>query len=680
MALEDSPHSLFQTQSGVAEPLGVSAVNDGFNFALFSDHASSVTLYLYTKDSDQPSTFALEKSETPLGNIWHIWVSGITEDTTFLYQIDGISEPENGLFFLPESLFIDPYTKCFESSRTWGHIIDASKFPIKSRVMHAKNFDWEGVSSPQIPKEDLIIYEMHVRGFTQDPDSKVSHRGTYLGIIEKIPYLKSLGINAIELMPIFEFDENSNTRVNPTNDVKLYNYWGYTPSNFFTPMRRYASGDGKCSAILEFKTLVKELHKNGIEVILDVVYNHVLSTRTEGPYPCFYGIDNPVYYLLSHGHPTNYTGCGNTINCNHKAVRKLIIDSLVYWVQEMHVDGFRFDLASILTRGEDGKPMENPTILKEIREHPLLAKTKWIMEPWDAAGLFQLGKFPQWGSFSEWNGFYRDTLRRFIKGDSHQAANFAQAITGSPHLYQASGSPSSSINFITAHDGFTLHDLVSYEKKHNLENGENNKDGCNNNDSWNCGKEGTSSDRHIEKLREQQMQNFYLALFISRGVPMIFMGDEYGHSKKGNNNTWCLDNEKNWFSWKNLEKFEKRFHFLASLIRLRKKETIFRKNAFYSEEEISWHGLKPGDVNWEDDRRYGAFIIRGQNSRYYCAFNATNQTLTFEIPKIDGAKWYRIIDTSIDAPENFIEDPKGRIAIESNYEVAAYSSILLQTK
>lgn len=659
-------------------PLGANPKEGGVNFSIFSDYASSVTLLLYLNNAE-PQYYSLQPSETEIGKVWHTWVKDIPNNTQYLYQIDGPNTPKEGLIFDKQRFVIDPYAKSLASPFKWGLLQKKSPFPVRAEVVYNTEFDWQGIEPPNHPKKDLLIYEMHVRGFTKDESSEVEQKGTFLGIIEKIPYLKSLGITALELMPIFEFDENANPRTNP-DGCKLFNFWGYTSANFFTPMKRYAA-DVTDSVITQFKTLVKELHRNGIELILDVVYNHVVSSHSENPYPSFHAADQKSYYLLDNkGHHTNYTGCGNTMNCNHPAMKKLIIDSLVYWSTEMHVDGFRFDLASILTRDQEGKPLDPSPLIKEIAKHPKLSKLKLIMEPWDAAGLYQLGQFAKWGPYAEWNGAYRDAVRRFIKGDANSASLFASAITGSQQIY-SSTTPTSSVNFVTCHDGYSLYDLVSYEQKHNLENGELNRDGCNNNDSWNCGKEGNSDDIATKKLRERQVQNFLVALFISRGIPMIYMGDEYGHTKQGNNNTWCLDNKKNYFMWNKLKENENRYHFLSALIRLRNKYPILKKETFYDNNQIEWHGLLPNEMNWEEDRRYIACSIKDTKECIYIAFNTSADTLLFRLPQLESAKkWYRVLDTSLDHPENILDETKGHTPVVDTYELPSYSSIILVGK
>lgn len=587
---------------GKPEPLGLSLYGDRFNFAIFSHHATQVKLGLFWNK---------EVQEIPLnrtGDIWHVAVKGIPEKVTYAYKCEGPSE----LLYNPTHWLADPYAK-----------IPAGF--IKTDVALPPQFDWQGVTPPEIAPEDLIIYETHVRGFTKDPSSKCSKPGTYLGFIEKIPYLKKLGVNAIELLPIFEFDETY------LKKAPLVNYWGYNSTHFFAPKRWYAESD----PISEFKTLVRELHRNGILVLLDVPYNHTGEGKVKDYAINFRGIDNSIYYLLEKdGSYSDFAGCGNTFNVNHPIVRKLILDSLRYWVCEMHVDGFRFDLASIFTRGTDGKPIAHPPIIDEITNDPILKNVKLIAEAWDAAGLYQLGHFAKYHRWAEWNGRYRDIVRRFIKGTDGKVGKFAEALSGSETLYRTSKTPLSSINFITAHDGFTLRDLVTYQDKHNLANGENNLDGSNQNDNWNCGHEGPTDDAQILALRERQMRNFLLALFVSQGTPMLLMGDEYGHTRRGNNNPYVQDNEINWFLWDRPN--QKITNFVSSLIAFRKKHAQLRRNRFLTDEDVEWF------ANWDDPSRLISFWLKPS---LYIAFNAHYEPKQIDLPQ---GKWQLIVNTNED--------------------------------
>ncbi|MBX7065984.1 MAG: isoamylase [Parachlamydiales bacterium] len=591
--------------TGVPDPLGFSIQNGAANFALFSAHAEKVFLGLFQNDNPIKE-IPMERTK----DIWHIGIFDFPENVEYAYRCEG---PKDHLY-KSDAWLIDPYAKIVRSGRA------AAALPAP--------FDWGGDKPPGIPKEELIIYEMHVRGFTKDPSSNASHSGSYLGIIEKIPHLKKLGINAVELMPIFGFDQNYTKKINPKTGQKLVNYWGYNPLHFFSPMGWYAEKD----PILEFKTLVRELHKNGIEVILDVVYNHTGEENDLSYYVHFRGIDNCVYYLLSaDGQYLNYTGCWNTVNANHPAVTKFILDSLQFWVEEMHVDGFRFDLASILTRDPMGIPLSHPPLLDRIAKDPVISKVKLIAEAWDAAGLYQLGSFPKWGPWSEWNGRYRDTVRRFLKGDAEQAGNFASVLCGSEMIYASSKTPLSSINFFAVHDGFSLYDLVTYETKMNIENGENNQDGNDQNDNWNCGVEGETTDPAVNALRERQMRNFFLALFLSQGIPMFHMGDEYGHTRKGNNNPYGQDNEINWFLWNKLD--EKKLNFISSLIAFRKAHEQLKHTKFLVDEEVNWF------TDW--DSRLVAYQLKN----IYIAFNASSEKTRIVLPK---GNWRTVVNTADD--------------------------------
>jgi len=631
---------------GSPYPLGFSCQGNQANFSLFSSHATQVKLVLFN---------GIEKKEIPLvsdKNIWHIGIENLPEETEYAFQVEGAPDLQKGILFA-QNYLADPYSKVPSSSSRWGEGIGS----LKSRCSVPPPFDWQGILPPQIPKKDLIIYEMHVRGFTQHPSSSTSHPGTFLGIIEKIPYLKKLGVNAVELMPIFEFNE--------LQEDRRLNYWGYNPLYFFAPMRRFAFQD----PILEFKTLVRELHRNGIEVFLDVVYNHTGEGKTIDDYVHFKGIDNPVYYMVNEqGKYRNFTGCFNTFNVNHPIVTQLILESLRYWVEEMKVDGFRFDLASIFNRGCDGRPINPSPILQAITSHPAFKNTKLIAEPWDAVQLYQLGAFAKLGHWSEWNGLFRDWVRRFIKGTDKSAGDFAKVLCGSQFLY-GSTNPLSSINFITAHDGFTLRDLVSYQKKRNLENGENNRDGNNSNENWNCGAEGESQDPMVHALREKQMRNFFLALFLSQGIPMLKMGDEYGHTSRGNNNPYVQDNELSWFLWDELKQQSSLFEFVSSLIAFRKRHVDFFHDHFLGNEDIEWHGAQPYQPNWSDSSRLVAFTLKGP-SFLYVAFNAAYFSQTVHLPP--NILWKEVVKTEKPWDQHHFNDPE-KGAVISSVELTPYS-------
>lgn len=656
----------YETMRGVPSPLGLTQKENGANFAIFSKQAKQMTLLLFTEG--KPSPFAeipLNPKVNKTGYIWHIKLSNLPQAFNYGWVIDS-----------SKKVLLDPYAKELNTTHEWRDEFYSSH-PILGKSSIPTQFEWGNDSPPQIPMQDLVIYEMHVRGFTQDHSSHVKNPGRFGGIIEKIPYLKELGINAVELLPIFAFDECDNPNKNPANGKKLCNYWGYSTINFFSPTNRYVVN----SAINEFKALVRELHKNRIEVILDVVYNHTGEGNEKGRTFSFRGIDNSAYYILDpDGHYLNFSGCGNTFNCNHPIVTEFIIDSLRYWASEMHVDGFRFDLASILTRDTNGHPINNPPVIAAICQDPILANCKLIAEAWDAAGLYQVGSFPSYGRFAEWNGKYRDAVRKFIKGSDGVVGEFAGAVSGSQNLYGHDRKPYHSVNFVTAHDGFSLRDLVSYNNKHNDENGENNQDGTNDNESWNCGVEGETDNLKIIQFRQRQMKNFHTALMVSLGTPMILMGDEYGHSNRGNNNMWCHD-APNWFNWDKIEK-ESDFHrFYRLMIYFRKKQQLLRRTEFLTPQDVEWHGHQPLMADWSGTSRFLGYTLKDlvSNQHLYIAFNAASTRPSVQLPDPPPhKKWYRIVDTNLEPPYDFIEEPLKFPPIKASYKMEAYSAFIAQ--
>lgn len=663
---------------GCVLALGAIATRTGVNFALFSKNAKNVYLCLFLNEKSKVEIeIALDEHKNRTGHIWHIHLENLPENFEYAYKIDGSYEPKGGHLFNKEKLLSDPYSKHLVLPHKWGEREKGEHF-IHSKAHPKTCFDWEGTIRPNIPMHELIMYEMHVRGFTIDKTSEVTYPGTFRGVAEKIPYLKSLGINAVELMPIFEFDECHPSIKHPKTGKILYNYWGYSPINFFCPMHRFSSSSGDGDAIKEFKEMVREFHRNGIEVILDVVFNHTAEGGDPNHYLNFRGIDNSIYYMLDkNGNYLNFSGCGNTFNCNQYSVRQLILDSLRYWVSEMQVDGFRFDLASIMTRKRDGTPLPHPPLLIEICEDPILFQTKLIAEAWDAGGLYQIGHFPSWGRWSEWNGQYRDNVRRFIKGDPNMAGSFAGALCGSQHIYGRWHHPFFSINFITAHDGFTIQDLVSYNDKHNFDNGEDNRDGLNNNDSWNCGAEGETKDSNIIELRERQKRNFFMALLLAQGVPMLSMGDEYGHTRFGNNNAWNHDNQLNWFSWKKLEENRQLFHFVRDLINFRKNNPILRNPHFLKHEDIEWHGTQPLKPNWGGNEKLVAFTLKDPKEHHlYIAFNANASPVNLTMPPKGDKEWYRIVDSSLLYDVNFPSQNSKEFILPQTYTLPSYSALL----
>ncbi len=655
---------------GESSPLGLSITATMANFAVFSKNATAVTLGLFSPGfKDVQRQFPMHRT----GDIWHIRLTDVPEGTQYAYKAAGPFSHDTNELFNENIWLADPYAKILDIPRIWGAKDRAYRTP----VLSAPTFDWEAVTSPNIKPENLVIYEMHVRGFTQHPSANVENPGTYLGLIEKIPYLKKLGINAVQLMPVFEFDEIHSRDLQPQTGEPLPNYWGYNTLFFFAPMRRFAATNSLLAPIHEFKTMVKKLHKEGIEVFLDVVFNHTGEGNERNYYIHFRGLDNRIYYMVDEqGHYRNFTGCGNTVNCNHPDVQTFIVDCLKYWIEEMHIDGFRFDLASIFTRDLNGYPLavSHAPVLEAITNLCKDNNVKLIAEAWDAGGLYQVGLFPNhWKNWSDWNGKYRDSVRRFIKGTPSQVGAFADSLMGSQSIYGESGTPLSSINLITAHDGFCLRDLVTYQMKHNYDNGEMNNDGCNSNDSWNCGAEGPTINPGIATLRERQMRNFLLALFLSQGVPMILMGDEYGHTRKGNNNPFVQDNEINWFLWNILEKNEKIFNFVSSLIAFRTKQNSLKHTHFLSTKDVSWHGINPDHPDWGDESRFLAFTLVG-SPPIYAAFNAFSHPIKVTLPP--KSKWKQILRTDNDWDAHCLNEPECGTLLTDQVELPAYSSIL----
>ncbi|KAL7262551.1 hypothetical protein ACSBR1_000838 [Camellia fascicularis] len=689
--LESGP--LFRVFPGQAYPLGVSELESGINFAIFSQHATAVTLCLSLPDReehDKPDGGMVELRLDPhlnkTGDIWHLCVEDLPRsDVLYSYRMDGPRGWHQGHRYDDNIILIDPYAKLIEGRRFFG---DASHKMAKFFGTYDFNslpFNWgENYKLPNVPEKDLVIYEMNVRAFTADESSGLnpSIRGSYLGVIEKIPHLLELGINAVELLPVFEFDEfEFQRRPNPRDH--MINTWGYSTINFFAPMSRYASaGGGPANASREFKEMVKALHGAEIEVILDVVYNHTNEADDDNPYTTsFRGIDNKVYYMVdlnNNGQLLNFAGCGNTLNCNHPVVMELILDSLRHWVVDYHVDGFRFDLASVLCRGTDGSPLSAPPIIRAIAKDSILSRCKIITEPWDCGGLYLVGRFPNWDRWAEWNGKYRDDIRKFIKGDAGMKGSFATRVAGSADLYRVNKrKPYHSINFVIAHDGFTLYDLVSYNFKHNDANGEGGNDGSNDNFSWNCGCEGKTTDTNIKALRFRQMKNFHLALMISQGTPMMLMGDEYGHTRYGNNNSYGLDTAMNHFQWGQLEaRKNDHMKFFSEMIKFRKSRHVFRRENFIGRNEVTWH-----ENQWDNsESKFLAFTFHDKNGGdIYLAFNAHSYFIEVALPSPpQKRRWFRVVDTNLESPHDFV--PEGAPGIRKTYNVAPYSSILLEAK
>lgn len=649
---------------------GANVGPDGINFAIFVEGFPQVHLLLI----DPHNNSVIETIEIPFqtGYIKHVHIHGLRPPVGYRYLI----QREAG----PPELLLDPYAKNLLTSHTW---YSAEPYHPIGLISSSSTFDWEQVPRPAYQKEELIIYEMHVRSFTRDDSCHTGAKGTFRGLQDKIPHLKELGVNAVELMPIHEFNEKEYELFHPNPlSPTLCQYWGYSTVNFFAPMNRYVASSTLTGAHEEFKEMVRELHRAQIEVILDIVLNHTAEGNEKGPTFSFKGLGPTVYYMRNAQHKfLNYSGCGNTLNCNHPLLIRFVLDVLHYWALEMHVDGFRFDLASTFYRDEEGHVLRTPPLLEAITKDPLLAQTKLIAEPWDAAGLYQVGGFfPESTRWSEWNGRYRDCVRRFLKGDSGLKGEFATRICGSEDLYgHDKRLPRNSLNFITSHDGFTLRDLVSYNYKHNLSNGEDNRDGMDSNDSWNCGTEGATEDPAIIFLRERQMRNFHLALMVSQGIPMVLMGDEYGHTKRGNNNTWCQDNPLNWFLWDELEKNGPFFHFFKGLIHFRRSHHLLQHRKFLTDENIEWHGINPLQPLWETDDHFIAFTLFDTKTEQelYIAFNASHNSVEVNLPPQKfGKLWKPIINTSL-LPPNDCQFGMNVAPFEgSKVSMMSYSSLL----
>jgi glycogen operon protein len=591
--------------------------------------------------------------------------------------------------FDDQQVLLDPYARAISGPSLWRAATrKASQAGNWRGLLVDDTFDWEYDQPLNHHLADSVIYEMHVRGFTRHDSAAVAHPGTFRGVIEKIPYLQKLGITAVELLPVTEFDEADNYRKNPLTGEPLHNFWGYHPLNFFAPKAAYAVEMTVGAQIHEFKEMVKALHAAGIEVILDMVFNHTGEGNEEGRTLSLRGLDNSVYYIIDaeNGNYANYSGCGNTVNCNHPVVRDLIIDALSYWVTEMHVDGFRFDLASILGRGSNGEVLTNPPLLERIAGNPVLANTKLIAEAWDAAGLYQVGTFPNFGRWAEWNGKFRDDIRRFVRGDKGMVPVLATRLSGSSDLYQDDGrAPYHSINFVTSHDGFTLADLVSYKVKHNEANGEHNADGDNNNFSSNHGIEGASDDLAICALREQQIRNFATLLILAHGVPMLLAGDEMGRSQKGNNNSWCQDNDIGWLNWADLEQNRELFQFFCNLIAFRKHHALLRPRHFEGEENgerrLVWHGTRLGQVDWSENSHSLGMHLQGHSdeAEIYLITHAVEDIVEFALPTSEKqTPWRRFVDTALLAGQSScVPGEEVEVADQQSYRVQGRSVVVL---
>ena len=674
--------------SGHSAPLGATPIAAGTNFSIFSRTASGVDLLLFDREDDQTPArvIHLDPAANHTYHYWHVFVPDVRPGQIYAYRVAGRFDPALGLRFDPAKVLLDPYGRRVIVPRNYsreaaGSAGDNAATAMKNAVVDSDSYDWEGDAPLHRLSSRTIVYEMHVRGFTSHPSSGVERekRGTYAGLIEKIPYLEELGITAVELLPVFQFDAQDCPQ-------GLVNYWGYAPVSFFSPHQAYSSRPSGSGPVDEFRDMVKALHRAGIEVILDVVFNHTAEGNHLGPSLSFKGIDNPTYYILEPdpSHYSDYSGTGNTLNANNPIVRRMIVDSLRYWVEQMHVDGFRFDLASILARDSEGRPLASPPVLWDIESDPSLAGTKMIAEAWDAAGLYQVGSFVG-DSWMEWNGKFRDDVRSFLRAEPGSVRCIADRILGSPELYgHKQREAEQSVNFVTCHDGFTLNDLVSYNQKHNQANGEDNRDGSNDNRSWNCGVEGPSLDPAIEKLRNRQVKNFLTLTMMSLGLPMILMGDELRRTQRGNNNAYCQDNEISWLDWRLLDQYADVHRFVRLLLERRllgqtglelEGESL---NRLLQGADKAWHGVKLNQPDWSDNSHSLAFSaeIRREKLLIYLILNAYWEPLEFELPAI-GGPWCRWIDTTLDSPRDIVPWQDSTPVSASTYAAGPRSVVVL---
>jgi isoamylase len=677
----EAPIEEGEVRAGDPLPIGgAHQSGDGVNFVLFSRHATHVRLELYQNpdDSFPGKSIDLDTVRHRTGDVWHVWVRGIPVGQLYGYRIEGPYQPEQGHRFNAHKLLLDPYARAIAGIKDWdfsaAHGYDSSSTlsdlsisavdnagTTPKSIFTSNDFDWEMDAPPRHSASETVVYEMHVRGFTIDISSGVAYPGTFRSLTEKIPYLKDLGVTAIELMPVAEFNENELVRLNPVTAKKLTNYWGYNPVAFFAPKQSYGVGGARGQQTFEFREMVRELHRAGIEVILDIVLNHTAEGNELGPTICLRGIENSIFYMLEDDgrrYYKDFTGVGNTLNANHPVVRQFVMLVLRYWAVEMHVDGFRFDLASVLGRDVHGKILRNAPLLEDIAEDPILRDVKIIAEAWDAGGAYQVGCFST-HRWREWNGRFRDDVRRFWSGDEGMMGSFASRIGGSSDLYLGSGKgPASSLNFVTCHDGFTLNDLVSYKQKHNDENGEYSLDGSDANYSDNCGVEGASDDPTVEAMRSRLIKAFLLTLFISRGVPMLLGGDEFRRSQGGNNNAYCQDNEVSWFDWRLVETHKGIHRFTRGMIAFRRAHPVLRREVFYTDADIQWFAPNGAVPDWTDGRqKCVACLILGRiEPDLFLMFNAGSISVDFSIPTLSGNKIWRLaVDTAQISPDDLYE-------------------------
>ena len=681
---------------GVPHPLGATPARDGVNFSIFSQYAEGMELLLFaSEDADEPNHVLTMSSEAHKSfHFWHIFVEGLQPGQFYAFRVNGPKREAEGFRFDPEKVLLDPYA-LGNSMVLWDRI--AATQPganlatsMRSVVIDPSTYDWEGDVPLKRPMQDTIIYEMHLAGFTRNGNSGVAKPGTFRAVIEKIPYLQALGVTAVELLPVLQFDDKTAWE---HNGQRLTNYWGYSTMAYFAPHPGYCEAPGEAAHLDEFRDMVKALHKAGIEIILDVVFNHTDEGNHQGPTFSFRGFDNLNYYYLSHedrSYYMDFTGCGNTFNSNHPIGSKMILECLRFWVEQMHVDGFRFDEGSVLSRGTDGRPTEFPPVLWQIELDEVLADTKVIAEAWDAAGLYQVGHFPGF-RWAEWNGVFRDTIRDFVRGEPGRVGAVADAIAGSAQLYQTSGhKPINSVNFVTAHDGFTMNDMVCYNQKHNEANGEGNRDGIDENRSWNCGVEGPTNNPEVEALRERQIKNFATLLMLSQGVPMFVMGDEVRRTQGGNNNAWCQDNQLSWFDWSLPERHAGMLRFWSQLIARRRAYRAIHSSRFFDGSvnergmrDISWSGTEIGQPGWNDSMaRALSWTVADFDggSDLHVMANMYWEPLDFALPPTPQRNWYRLIDTARPSPDDIVDKGSEVLISEGRLTVQGRSIIVLISK
>lgn len=683
----------YLVRPGMFETNGATPLPVGVNFTVHTSGGTSCELLLFHRGEEEPYAVLPFPDEYRIGDVYSMIVFGLDiEDLEYAYRVDGPWDPKKGLRFRKENVLLDPYARAVAGQRIWG---EKKEGAYHARVVKDV-FDWGDMPQSKREMSDLIIYEMHVRGFTKHPSSGVEQKGTFEGLREKIPYLKELGVNAVELMPIFEFDETVNCR--EVDGKKLLEYWGYNSVSFFAPNTSYTAAEEYNREGTELKTLIRELHENGIEVILDVVFNHTAEGNEKGPTFCFKGFDNKIYYMLTpDGNYYNFSGCGNTLNCNHPMVRQMILECLQYWTINYRIDGFRFDLASILGRNADGSPMNNPPLLESLAFNPVLSNVKLIAEAWDAGGMYQVGKFPANRRWAEWNGRYRDCLRSYLKGDLWEAWTAAWCISGSGDLYggytqdgnERYAGYNSCVNFLTCHDGFTLYDLYSYNTKHNEANGWDNTDGASDNRSWNCGAEGETDDPEVKMLRFRMIRNACAVLMCSRGTPMFLAGDEFGNTQFGNNNSYCQDNEVSWLDWSLLEKNRELFEFFKFMIHFRKKHTVIRKklpDAVCGLGSLNTRN-EYGELNIEKEARMLAVSFAGYDSEkgkddiVYVAVNPYWEDTRIFLPDLQGREtWYLCVNTYGDGAGRYVYPEGEEVRIESEFVMKPRSVVVFTTK